>query len=87
MAMKLYLHEDDVELIKALLSDHLKECEDAQEVINRIEAQEAIDEWEREADGRLPSSYCEIEYTDMESEEAMRGCAFDDMNYLRYMER
>lgn len=42
---------------------------------------------EVERDERLPASYCEIEYEDMESEEAVRGCAFDDMNYLRYMER
>lgn len=38
-------------------------------------------------DDRLPDSYCEIEYADMESEEAVIGCRFDDMNYLRYMER
>lgn len=38
-------------------------------------------------DDRLPASYAEIEYDDMESEEAVIGCRFDDMNYLRYMER
>ena len=41
------------------------------------------DDW----DDRFPAGYCEIEYEDMESEEAVRGCAFDDMNYLRYYER
>ena len=93
MAMKLYLHENDVEMIKNLLSDHAALCRDederemAQKVIWRIEAQEGIDEWEREADSRLPDSYAEIEYEDMESEEAVRGCAFDDMNFMRYMER
>lgn len=35
----------------------------------------------------LPSTYAEIEYDDMESPEAVIGCRFDDMNYLRYMER
>ncbi len=41
------------------------------------------DDW----DERFPESYCEIEYADTESEEAARGCAFDDMNYLRHFER
>lgn len=35
----------------------------------------------------LPSTYAEIEYDDMDSPEAIMGCRFDDMNYLRYMER
>ena len=35
----------------------------------------------------LPSTYSEIDYADMESEEAYTGCRFDDMNYSRYMER
>ena len=36
---------------------------------------------------KLPSAYAEIEYDDMDSAEAITGCRFDDMNYLRYMER
>ena len=40
-----------------------------------------------ERDERFPASYAEIEYDDMESEEAVMGCHFDDMNYLRYYER
>lgn len=35
----------------------------------------------------LPNTYAEIEYDDMDSPEAIIGCRFDDMNYLRYMER
>lgn len=35
----------------------------------------------------LPSTYAEIEYDDMDDPEAIMGCRFDDMNYLRYMER
>lgn len=35
----------------------------------------------------LPSTYAEIEYDDMDSPEAIMGCRFDDMNYLRYMKR
>lgn len=35
----------------------------------------------------LPETYAEIEYNDYDSEEAMMGCRFDDMNYLRYVER
>lgn len=54
------------------------------EMMNQYET--FCDEYE-EYDSRFPSGYCEIEYSDMESEEAVRGCAFDDMNYLRYMER
>ena len=38
-------------------------------------------------DDRFSPSYCEIEYDDIESEEAVRGCAFDDMNFLRHFER
>ena len=36
---------------------------------------------------KLSSAYAEIEYDDMDSAEAITGCRFDDMNYLRYMER
>ena len=39
------------------------------------------DEW------GLPDTYAEIEYDDMDSAEAIIGCRFDDMNYLRYMEQ
>ncbi len=35
----------------------------------------------------LPSTYAEIEYPDFENAEAIDGARFDDMNYLRYMER
>ena len=35
----------------------------------------------------LPETYAEIEYDDMDSPEALAGCRFDDMNYLRYRER
>ena len=38
-------------------------------------------------DCNLPSTYAEIEYDDFDSLEAMDGARFDDMNYLRYMER
>ena len=46
-----------------------------------------LEVYEEERDERFPVGYCEIEYSEMESEEAVRGCAFDDMNYLRYFER
>ena len=36
---------------------------------------------------KLPSTYAEIEYDDMESPEAIIGSRWDDMNYLRYMNR
>ena len=35
----------------------------------------------------LPSTYAEIEYSDMDSKEAYEGCRFDDMNFMRYTER
>ena len=35
----------------------------------------------------LPRTYAEIEYDDLDTPEAMSGCHFDDMNYLRYRER
>ncbi len=38
-------------------------------------------------DSNLPRTYAEIEYADVDSIEAHDGMRFDDMNYLRYMER
>ena len=38
-------------------------------------------------DERLPAAYAEIEYDDFDTPEAVIGTRFDDMNYLRYMER
>lgn len=35
----------------------------------------------------LPSTYAEIEYDDMDTYEAYAGSRFDDMNFLRYLER
>ena len=40
-----------------------------------------------EYDSFLPRTYVEIEYDDLDTPEAMAGCRFDDMNYLRYRER
>ncbi len=37
--------------------------------------------------GGLPDTYAEIEYDDFDNPEAIAGARFDDMNYLRYMER
>lgn len=42
---------------------------------------------EDEYDSFLPSTYAEIEYDDLDTPEALAGCHFDDMNYLRYRER
>ncbi len=42
---------------------------------------------EEEDEGGLPSTYAEIEYPDFDNAEAIEGAKFDDMNYLRYMER
>ena len=49
-------------------------------------SEDFCDEYE-EYDSRFPAGYCEIEYSDMESEEAVIGCRFDDMNFMRYFER
>lgn len=35
----------------------------------------------------LPSTYAEVEYDDFDNPEAVDGARFDDMNFLRYMER
>lgn len=35
----------------------------------------------------LPCTYAEIEYDDFDDPEAVAGARFDDMNFLRYMER
>lgn len=54
------------------------------EMMNCSEAfSDEYDEW----DSRFPHSYAEVEYDDLETEEAAIGMAFDDMNYLRYYER
>ena len=42
---------------------------------------------EEDNDSFLPRTYAEIEYDDLDTPEAMEGCRFDDMNYLRYRER
>ena len=42
---------------------------------------------EDEHEGGLPSTYAEVEYQDFDNAEAIDGARFDDMNYLRYMER
>ena len=35
----------------------------------------------------LPRTYAEVEYDDFDSEEAVYGARWDDMNYQHYMER
>lgn len=42
---------------------------------------------DEEDEGGLPETYAEIEYSDFDNPEAITGAGFDDMNYLRYMER
>ena len=52
-----------------------------------LNAEELIDE---DDDDRLPRTYAELEYTSEQLESdpiAIEGARFDDMNYLRYMER
>ena len=44
-------------------------------------------DFESNDDSFLPRTYAEIEYDDLDTPEAMAGCHFDDMNYLRYRER
>lgn len=36
---------------------------------------------------QIPPTYAEIEYNDFESAEAVMGSRFDDINFLRYLER
>jgi len=45
------------------------------------------DDDEEDEDVRLPEGYAEIEYDNFDSAEAIDGARFDDMNYMRYMER
>jgi len=42
---------------------------------------------EDQLDERLPRGYAEITYSDFDNAEAIDGARFDDLNYLRYMER
>lgn len=46
-----------------------------------------VDEDDDYNDPRFPHGYAEIEYDDFDSEEAIIGARFDDLNYLRYFER
>lgn len=39
------------------------------------------------AQEQIPRTYAEVEYEDFDSEEAVMGARFDDMNFLRYFER
>ncbi|MCD8397503.1 MAG: hypothetical protein LUD12_10065 [Lachnospiraceae bacterium] len=52
-----------------------------------MNADDFCDEDEDEDEVFLPSTYAEIEYSDFDNQEAIDGARFDDMNYLRYMER
>lgn len=52
-----------------------------------MNADEFCDEEDEERGYGLPRTYAEIEYTDFENPEAIAGARFDDMNFLRYMER
>jgi len=36
---------------------------------------------------QIPETYAEIEYEDMDSPDAILGARFDDLNYMRYLER
>lgn len=85
--MTIVLNSEELDMIKALLEDHAYLCRDESESFEARELLSNIESQERVHDPRLPASYCEIEYDDMESEEAVMGARFDDMNYLRYMER
>jgi hypothetical protein len=40
-----------------------------------------------EYEGNLPKTYAELDYADQDSMEAHDGECFDDLNYMRYMER
>jgi hypothetical protein len=45
------------------------------------------DDDEDDYDCWIPDTYAEIEYYDFDDPEAIDGSRWDDMNYLRYMER
>ena len=45
------------------------------------------DEDEDDWPDNLPETYAEIEYDDFDDPEAILGARFDDLNYMRYMER
>lgn len=62
-------------------------CDEIDRYIDFCE--DLFDEMRREEDNdsRLPDSYAEVEYDDIDSMEAYEGMRFDDMNYSRYMER
>ena len=85
--MRINMNDRDIEMVKALLSDHACLCRDEDEQRQARDLLRSIEEQEESIDPRLPESYCEIEYEDMESEEAVIGSHFDDMNFLRYFER
>lgn len=76
-------------------SEYLKRALDAYES-GRVDADtyevmvENADIFSEEDEGEcggLPRTYAEIEYDDFDNPEAIQGARFDDMNYLRYMER
>lgn len=45
------------------------------------------DEDDPDPDDRFPVGYAEVEYDDFDDPEAIQGARFDDLNYLRYLER
>ena len=94
------LDKCDLDIIIDLLNHEAENCCDCgsddpdseyheyyKDIHRILDTLEENDQSDNRFDDRLPSTYCEIEYEDMESAEAILGSRWDDMNYLHYMER
>jgi hypothetical protein len=76
-------------------SEYLRRAEDAyyegkisEEVYEgMVESADIFCDDEEDDEWGLPRTYAEIEYDDMDTAEAQLGSRFDDINFLRYMER
>jgi len=96
------LTEQQINLLSSLVACEIEGLEDSLDNIPDLEDEvaekaevgvmlkalkEVQDALVEPGDTRLPSTYAEIEYMDMENPEAIDGARFDDMNYQHYMER
>ena len=84
---KYFCHDYSTGTSECAKYDDMTEEETKRYYVNDEENCPYWNDFESNDDSFLPRTYAEIEYNDLDTPEAMSGCHFDDMNYLRYRER
>lgn len=81
------IDKNKIAAAEQVLIDNGIESDEASIVLQAIGYVLLDEELYKDAYDRLPDTYAEIEYEDMDSAEAVLGSRWDDMNYQHYMER